>query len=67
MKKFDYKKLAMDFRNEAAKNLPVDIEENHKTIFLDTVYKFTLITGEALSKDKNIKSPIDAQVMTKIL
>ncbi len=67
MKKFDYKKLALEFRNEAAKNLPVDIEENNKTVFLDTIYKFTLITGEALAKDKNIKSPIDAQVMTQIL
>ena len=67
MKNFDYKKLAREFRSEAEKNLPVDIEENHKTLFLDTVYKFSLITGEALAKDKNVKSPMDAMVMTQIL
>jgi len=67
MKNFDYKKLAMEFRTEAAKNLPVDIEENNRTLFLDTVYKFSLITGEAISKDKNVKSPMDAMVMTQIL
>ena len=67
LKNFDYKKLALEFRNEAAKNLPVDIEENHKVIFLDTVYKFSLITGEAIAKDSNIKSSMDAMVMTQIL
>ena len=67
MRNFDYKKLALEVRNEAEKNLPVDIEENNKTIFLDTVYKFSLITAEALAKDKNIKSPMDALVMTQIL
>ena len=67
MKNFDYKKIASDFRSEAEKNLPVDIEENYKNIFLNTIYKFTLITGEALAKDKNVKSPMDAMVMTQIL
>ena len=67
MKNFEYKKLALEFRSEAEKNLPVDIEENHKNIFLDTIYKFSLITGEAMAKDKNVKSPMDAMVMTQIL
>ena len=67
LKKFNYKKLAADFRNEAEKNLPVDLEENCKDIFLNTIYKFSLITGEALSKDKNVNTPDDAKIMTQIL
>ncbi len=67
MKNFDYKKIALEFRKEAEKNLPVDIEENHRDVFLNTIYKFTLITGEAIAKDKNVKSPMDAMVMTQML
>ena len=67
LKKFNYKKLAADFRNDAEKNLPADIEGNYKDIFLDTIYKFSLITGESLSKDKNVTTPEDAKMMTQIL
>ena len=53
---FDYKGFAKDLTKEAEKSIPEDIALKHKKEFLDKIYNFTFIAGEAFSNDDTIES-----------
>ena len=52
---FDYKGFANNLTKQAEHNIPKDIALNHKREFLDRIYSFTYIAGEAFSKDETIQ------------
>lgn len=64
---FDYKDFAKDLTKEAEKSIPRDIELEHKKEFLDRIYNFTYIAGEAFSKDETIANPETAKTLTQII
>jgi|GEM_PF-1131140 len=66
-KKFNYKKFASYLRNEAEKNLPAYIARTYKTLFLDTVYKFSLLAGKSLSNDEEITNHDDISLITQLI
>ncbi len=53
---FDYKNFAKDLTKQAEGSIPEDIALSHKKEFLDRIYNFTYIAGEAFSKDENIEN-----------
>lgn len=67
LKGFDYKKFAQYAKSQSEMLMPEDIAQSHKDEFLDRIYNFTLIAGEALSKDENIKSPETARLITQLV
>lgn len=67
LKGFDYKKFAQYAKSQSEMLMPEDIAQSHKDAFLDRIYNFTLIAGEALSKDENIKSPETARLITQLV
>lgn len=67
LKGFDYKKFAQYAKSQSEILMPEDIAQAHKDEFLDRIYNFTLIAGEALSKDENIKSPETARLITQLV
>lgn len=67
LKGFDYKKFAQYAKNQSEMFMPEDIKNSHKDDFLDKIYNFTYIAGEALSKDDNIKSPETARLITQLV
>ncbi len=67
LKGFDYKKFAQYAKSQSEILMPEDIAQTHKDEFLDRIYNFTLIAGEALSKDDNIKSPETARLITQLV
>lgn len=64
---FDYKSFAKDLRKQAEVNIPEDIAMAHKKEFLDRIYDFTYIAGEAFSNDETIKNSETAKIMTQII
>lgn len=64
---FDFKSFAKDLRKQAEVNIPDDIASAHKKEFLDRIYDFTYIAGEAFSNDETIKNSETAKVMTQII
>lgn len=67
LKGFDYKKFAQYAKSQSEMLMPEDIAQSHKDEFLERIYNFTLIAGEALSKDENIKSPETARLITQLV
>lgn len=66
-KSFDYKKFANFAKTQAELLMPEDIAQNHKQEFLDRIYNFTYVAGEALANDDNIKSPEVARLVTQLV
>ena len=64
---FDYKEFANDLTKQAENNIPKDIALRHKREFLDRIYSFTYIAGEAFSKDDTIKDTDTAKMLTQII
>lgn len=64
---FDYKDFANNLTKQAEEFIPNDIALQHKKEFLDRIYNFTYIAGEALSKDETIESADIAKMLTQII
>lgn len=64
---FDYKSFAKDLTKQAEKSIPEDIALEHKKEFLDRIYNFTYIAGEAFSQDETIESSETAKTLTQII
>lgn len=64
---FDYKEFAENLTKQAEINIPQDIAQAHKKEFLERIYGFTYIAGEAFSKDENIEDSTTAKVLTQII
>ncbi len=64
---FDYKGFAQNLTKQAEEIIPNDIALQHKKEFLDRIYNFTYIAGEAFSKDDNIDSVDTAKMLTQII
>lgn len=64
---FDYKGFAKDLTKEAEKSIPEDIALKHKKEFLDKIYNFTFIAGEAFSNDDTIESSDTAKTLTQLI
>jgi len=64
---FDYKDFAKDLTKQAEEFIPNDIAARHKDEFLNRVYNFTYIAGEAFSKDDTIESADTAKMLTQII
>ena len=64
---FDYKDFANNLTKQAEEFIPNDIALQHKKEFLDRIYNFTYIAGEALSKDETIESADTAKMLTQII
>ena len=64
---FDYKTFAQDITKQAEEFIPNDIALQHKKEFLERIYNFTYIAGEAFSNDKNIENVDTAKMLTQII
>ena len=64
---FDYKGFAKDLTKQAEDFIPKDIALEHKKEFLERIYNYTFMAGEALSNDDSIKTPDTAKVLTQII
>ncbi len=66
-KAFDYKKFANFAKTQAELLIPEDILQNHREEFINRIYNFTYVAGEALANDENIKSPEVARLVTQLV
>ncbi len=64
---FDYKGFAKDLTKQAADFIPEDIALKHKKAFLDKIYNYTYIAGQAFSNDETIENSDTAKVLTQII
>ena len=64
---FDFKGFAKDLKKQAEEVMPEDIASEHKKEFLDRVYDFTYLAGEAFSKDDTIENPDTAKALTQLI
>ncbi len=64
---FDYKGFAKDLTKQAEGIMPEDIALKHKKDFLDKIYNFTYVAGEAFSKDDTIESSHTAMILTQVI
>ena len=64
---FDYKGFAKDLTKQAEDFIPKDIALEHKKEFLERIYNYTFMAGDALSNDDSIKTPETAKVLTQII
>lgn len=64
---FDFKGFANDLTKQAEHNIPKDIALNHKREFLDRIYSFTYIAGEAFSKDDTVQDLNTAKMLTQVI
>lgn len=64
---FDYKGFAKNLTKQAEGSMPDDIALEHKKEFLERIYNFTYIAGEAFSKDENIENSDTAKVLTQVI
>ncbi len=64
---FDYKGFAKDLTKQAENVMPEDIALKHKKEFLDRIYDFTYIAGEAFSNDDAIENSDTAKVLTQVI
>jgi len=65
--KFNPKKFATYLRDQAEQYIPEDIANSKKELFLDTVYKFSLLTGESLSKHEDVDNTEYITLVTQLL
>lgn len=64
---FDFKSFAKDLTKQAEHSIPKDIASRHKREFLDRIYSFTYIAGEAFSKDDTISDLDTAKMLTQVI
>lgn len=64
---FDYKGFAKDLTKQAENVMPEDIALKYKKEFLDRIYDFTYIAGEAFSNDDAIENSDTAKVLTQVI
>ena len=64
---FDYKSFAKDLTKQAESSFPEDISLEHKKEFLEKIYNFTYIAGEAFSNDNTIDSSDTAKTLTQLI
>ncbi len=64
---FNYKDFAKDLTKQAEKVIPEDIALQHKKEFLERIYNFTYIAGEAFSKEDAITDSKTAKFLTQIV
>jgi hypothetical protein len=64
---FDYKAFAQDLTKQAETSMPNDIALQHKKEFLERIYNFTYIAGEAFSKDEKIEDVSTAKLLTQLI
>ena len=64
---FDYKGFAQDLTNQAESSMPNDIALRHKKEFLERIYNFTYVAGEAFSNDDAIKDTSTAKMLTQLI
>ena len=64
---FDYKGFAKDLSKLSEVFIPQDIALEHIKEFLERIYNYTFMAGEALSNDDSIKTPETAKVLTQII
>lgn len=64
---FDYEGFAKDLTKQAENNMPKDIALQHKKEFLERIYNFTYIAGEAFSKDDSIDDLSTAKILTQVI
>lgn len=64
---FDYKGFAKDLTKQAQDSMPEDIANTHKKEFLDRIYDFTYIAGEALSNDDSIENSDTKKMLTQLI
>lgn len=64
---FDYKGFAKNLTKQAEGSMPDDIALEHKKEFLERIYNFTYIAGEAFSNDENIDNSDTAKLLTQVI
>lgn len=64
---FDFEGFAKDITKQAENNMPRDIALQHKKEFLERIYNFTYIAGEAFAKDESIADSDTARMLTQII
>ncbi len=64
---FDYKSFAQDLTDQAESSMPNDIALRHKKEFLERIYNFTYVAGEAFSNDDAIKDTSTARMLTQLI
>lgn len=64
---FDFKGFAKDLKKQAEQVMPEDIASEHKKEFLDRIYDFTYIAGEAFSNDDTIEDADTARALTQVI
>ena len=64
---FDYKSFAKNLKKQAEQVMPEDIASEHKKEFLDRIYDFTYIAGEAFSNDDTIEDSVTAKMLTQMI
>ena len=64
---FDFKSFAKDLTKQAETSIPEDIALEHKKEFLERIYNFTYIAGEAFSNDESIGNSETAKILTQII
>ncbi len=64
---FDYESFAKSLTKQAEDVLPEDIALQHKKEFLDRIYNFTYIAGEAFSNDECIENSDTAKFLTQVI
>lgn len=64
---FDYKGFAKDLTKQAKISMPQDIASRHEKEFLDRIYDFTYIAGEAFSNDDSIENSETKKMLTQMI
>lgn len=64
---FNYKDFAKNLTKQAEEVIPNDIALKHKKEFLERIYNFTYIAGEAFSKEEAISDSDTAKFLTQIV
>lgn len=64
---FNYKDFAKNLTKQAEEVMPEDIALQYKKEFLERVYNFTYIAGEAFSNDESIENSETAKFLTQVI
>ena len=63
---FDYKAFAQSMKEQAQEIVPKEFSKENKQYLVDTLYNFTLMSGEALAKESELKED-DAIMLVQII
>jgi hypothetical protein len=65
---FDYQEFAQNMAEQAAQLVPADLKDFEKEYIVKTLGNFTMVAGEALSKDESLNLNVDQAVfITQII